>query len=102
LAVLEREGDRAGQAQTWDSLGHAHHHLGHHAEAAACYRHALELVRELGDRFGEAEGFDRIGDVQYDTGDLATARLSWRQALDILTELDHPSAERIRLKLARS
>ena len=73
-AVLEREGDRAGQAQTWDSLGHAHHHLGHHAEAAACYRHALELVRELGDRFGEAEGFDRIGDVQYDTGDLATAR----------------------------
>ena len=39
---------------------------------------------------------------QYDTGDLATARLSWRQALDILTELDHPSAKRVRAKLARS
>ena len=30
-----------GQADTWDSLGYAHHHLGHHAEAIACYRHAL-------------------------------------------------------------
>jgi tetratricopeptide (TPR) repeat protein len=100
LTLLEQEGDRAGQAQTWDSLGHAHHGLGHHAEAAACYGHALELVRELGDRFSEAEGLDRIGDVQRDTGDQATARLSWRQALDILDELGHPSAERIRAKLA--
>jgi tetratricopeptide (TPR) repeat protein/transcriptional regulator with XRE-family HTH domain len=100
LTLLEQEGDRAGQAQTWDSLGHAHHGLGQHAEAAACYRHALELVRELGDRFGEAEGLDRIGDVQRDTGDPATARRSWRRALDILTELGHPSAERIRAKLA--
>jgi hypothetical protein len=47
-------GFRPGPANTWDTLGYAHYHLGHHTEALACYATALTLFRGLGDRHQEA------------------------------------------------
>ena len=58
-----RLGDRDGEADTWDSLGYAHHHLGHHAQAADCYQHALTLFRDLGDRYNEADTLTHLGDT---------------------------------------
>ena len=58
-----------GEAQTWDSLGLTHHHLGQHREAADCYGQALDLYRELaehglGDRYNEAATLVRLGDAR--------------------------------------
>ena len=47
-------GDRYGQADTLDSLGYTHHHLGHHDEATDCYRKSLDLFRDIGDRYKQA------------------------------------------------
>jgi tetratricopeptide (TPR) repeat protein len=55
LTLFQEHNDHIGQAGTWDSLGYAHHHLGHHTHAFASYQHALDLYRNLGDRHGEAD-----------------------------------------------
>jgi len=88
------------EAATWDSLGYAHHHLGGHGESAACYRRALDLVREVGDRFGQAGTLGNIGDAQYAAGHLHEARVAWEEALAILEDLLHPGASQVRAKLA--
>jgi len=88
------------EAATWDSLGYAHHHLGDHAESAACYQRALDLHREVGNRWGQAETLDSIGDARNAAGDPRQARAAWEEALVILDDLRHPYAEQIRDKLA--
>jgi tetratricopeptide (TPR) repeat protein len=98
-------GDRRGLANTWDSLGYAHHHLGNHEQATICYQRALDLLGELGDRYCEAQTLNRLGDTREIAHDLNGARLAWQHAVDILDQLgypgDHfyPSAEKIRAKL---
>jgi tetratricopeptide (TPR) repeat protein len=85
---------------TWDSLGYAHHHPGHHTRAIACYHHAITLYHELGDRYYEADTLTRLGDSHYSAGDTNDARDVWQQALAILTDLDHRAADTVRTKLA--
>jgi tetratricopeptide (TPR) repeat protein len=93
--------DRYGQARTWDSLGNAHHHLGHHTEASVCYDRSLDLFRALGDRYNEATTLTRLGETHRVAGALDAARGAWRHALDILDELGHPDAEPVGAKLRR-
>ncbi|MEU4251936.1 tetratricopeptide repeat protein [Amycolatopsis sp. NPDC026612] len=84
---------RPGEADTWDSLGCAHHHLGEHQRATACYRNALELFRKLGARHPQADTLIRLGDTHRDAGDSRAAHRSWLRALPILEELPHPDAD---------
>jgi len=92
--------DRRGRAPIWDSLGYAHHKLGHHAEAVACFRRALDLYRELGDRHVEGLVLMHLAEAQQAGGNTRRARVTWRRALAILTELDPPAADQIRVALA--
>src|SRR5262249_37814425 len=81
------------------SLGYAHHHLGHHTQAIACYQHALRLLRDLGDRYHEATTLTHLGDTHHTAGNPDAARDAWQQALTILDQLDHPHADTVRAKL---
>ena len=87
------------QAATWDSLGYAHHHLGHHTQAITCYQHAVTLYRDLGDRHEEATTLTNLGDTHHTTGNPHAARDAWQHALTILDDLHHPDAEDVRGKL---
>lgn len=100
--MLQELGDRAGQSDSWDSLGHAHHHLGHHQLALTCFHHCLDLTRDVGDRSHEGVLLARIGDTYKATGDPRAARDAWKHALTILDELDPPNAKRVRMKLGDS
>ena len=51
------------QAETWDSLGYAHHHLGQPLQAIVCYEHAIDLYRDFGDRYNEADTLAHLGDT---------------------------------------
>lgn len=62
-----------GIANTLDSLGYAHHHVGDHEQAIGCYRQALVTVRETGHRCAEGETLIRLGDSHCSAGDLAAA-----------------------------
>jgi DNA-binding SARP family transcriptional activator/tetratricopeptide (TPR) repeat protein len=90
---------RHGRANALDSLGYAHHHLGHHTQALTCYRHAMDLFRDLGDRHNEATILNRLGDTHQASGNSDAARDAYQQAMDILTDLDHPDAGTVRTKL---
>jgi tetratricopeptide (TPR) repeat protein len=83
----------------WDSLGHAHHHLGDHVDAIACYQRALDLIRDLGGGFCDSVILVHRGDAHHAVGDRAAARDAWRQALAILDDLRHPDADQVRAKL---
>ncbi|QNE21599.1 tetratricopeptide repeat protein [Kribbella qitaiheensis] len=90
---------KLGEAATWDHLGYAQRGLGNQAEAARCYRKALELYQELNDRYYQALMLQNLGDVDHELGDLEAAGGWWELALDLLTELNHPSAETVASKL---
>ncbi|GIH11041.1 SARP family transcriptional regulator [Rhizocola hellebori] len=97
LAEQEMASDRA---PIWDSLGYAHHKLGHHTEAVRCFQHAVDLYGEIGDRHLEGLVLAHLAEAQQAAGALRQARASWRRALAILTELDPPAAEQARIALA--
>jgi tetratricopeptide (TPR) repeat protein len=92
-------GNRAGQADTWDSLGYAHHHLGQHSQAISCYRHALNLERALDDRYSEADTLTRLGNTHYAAGNPHAARDAWQLALTIFEQFEHPDAKMVRTKI---
>lgn len=82
------------------SLGFVQHRLGHHHDATASYRRALDQFRDLDRRHLQAVTLADLGDVHHDAGQPAAARDAWKQALDIFTDLDHPHAAQVRAKLA--
>jgi tetratricopeptide (TPR) repeat protein len=82
-----------------DSLGYAHHQLGNHAEATACYQQAIDLHREIGSRLSLAEALGHLGDACHAAGSPAEARAAWEEALTVLAGLNHPDADQIRAKL---
>ncbi|MFC8429482.1 BTAD domain-containing putative transcriptional regulator [Streptomyces sp. NPDC057253] len=101
LSLYRRMSDRGGshEANTWDTLAYAHHHLGNYRRAQTCYRRAIDKLRRNGDRYNEAGSLTRLGDTCAASGDDAAARAVWAQAADILTEIDPPWAAEVRAKL---
>ena len=94
-------GNRHGESNAWDSLGYAHHQMGEHAAAAACYQQALDLRFELGEHLARAKTLISLGDVQDAGGSPAAARDAWQSALDILSAMRHPDAAEARARLHR-
>ncbi|MFF5203235.1 tetratricopeptide repeat protein [Micromonospora parva] len=97
--MLQDVDDVQGQADTWDSLGHAHHQLGDDRRAIACYEHALELFTQVHDRYAEASTYVNLGGSHRALGDLGATRAAWRRALTILDELGDADADSIRANL---
>jgi tetratricopeptide (TPR) repeat protein len=102
LTLSAEIGDRWTEGCVWDSVGYAEHHLGNLAEAAVCYQRALSILRESGARVSEAGTLTRLGDTRHAAGQLAQASEAWQQALAILEDLQHPDADPVRGKLART
>ena len=100
LTLSAELGHRHTEASAWDSLGFAEHQDGEFGQAVTCYQRALSLFRELGDRNYEANTLSHLGDSRQAAGELSGAREAWRQALAILDDLGHPSAEKVRAKVA--
>jgi DNA-binding SARP family transcriptional activator len=94
------EKDHGGRASALDSLGYIYHRLGHHKQAAASYREALDLRRMLGERYNEATTLNQLGDAELACDNPDAARDSWALALTILDQLAHPDAYPLRHKLA--
>ncbi|HZM79030.1 MAG TPA: tetratricopeptide repeat protein [Candidatus Limnocylindrales bacterium] len=100
LALYRELNDDNGQADCWDSLGYAYSHIGEFTRAKTCYERALAHYRRHGDRFYEADTLAHLGDSHHAAGELEAAQAAWQEALSILDSLQHPFAERIRMKLA--
>jgi tetratricopeptide (TPR) repeat protein len=92
LALHRQFGDQHSEPSTLDSLAYAYRHLGHHAEAAACCRRAVELHADLGFHYQKAETLIYAGDAHQVSGDVPAAHDAWTQALAILDDLRHPRA----------
>jgi len=99
LALVCELGDLSTQAHTWDSLGYIYLHLDRHPQAVGCYQHAILLFSATGDLYGEATSLSRLGDVHDAIGTGDAARRAWMRALDIFGRLDHPDADKVRVKL---
>jgi tetratricopeptide (TPR) repeat protein len=100
--VLQREaGYLDSLADTLDSIGYAHHRLGHHADAIASCRQALDVARRQLNRRQEADTLIRLSDAHVSAGHQDPARDLWQQALGILDDLGRADADEVRAKLAK-
>jgi tetratricopeptide (TPR) repeat protein len=86
---------RPHEGQVWDTLGFAHHHLGHHAKAVACYRRAVQILDDHGYLYNKAVTLTWAGEAYRAAGDAQAAREAWRQALAILKATRHPDTARV-------
>ena len=94
-------GNRTGEADTLDSLGYAHHQLGHCSEAIACYQRAIEALGDADDLHMRAMVLGRLGDAHDAAGHDKAARDAWLKALAMLDGLNHPDAAGMRSRLSR-
>ncbi|MFD0304076.1 BTAD domain-containing putative transcriptional regulator [Streptomyces sp. NPDC127119] len=100
LSMCLALGDHLNAAHTWDSMGHAHHHLGQYADAVTAFEHALDLYRRQGDLPWFIAGtLTRLGDTHRGAGDPDAARAAWTEALAIMDDLGHADAESLRDRL---
>ncbi|MGH8877838.1 MAG: tetratricopeptide repeat protein, partial [Stackebrandtia sp.] len=100
LAAEHGHHDAHAEAETWDSLGYAHHHLGDPEQAVSCYQKALDLLNGTGDRYFTTVVLTNLGDVYVSVADSDAARRVWKQALTTLDELEHPYADKVRARLS--
>ncbi len=100
LALFREIGDRNGQANTLNNLGHVDLRQCRYEQATSHHRQALSLFREIGDRTGEAEALNGLGEVLLATGQPGQARHHWQEALALYTSLGAPEARKIRARLA--
>ncbi|WP_030056111.1 MULTISPECIES: AfsR/SARP family transcriptional regulator [Streptomyces] len=100
LPILRANGNRRGEAATWDSIGYAHHHLGRYRQALECYEHALDGYRDAADEYNQTEVLDHLADTHLALGHHTEARATWHRAADLLTTLGHPDADALRTKAA--
>ncbi|MFG3689626.1 tetratricopeptide repeat protein [Micromonospora sp. NPDC047740] len=96
LTLLQRFGDRHGEASAWDTLGRLCSRLGDRGQADRCYEHALALFRDLGDQFFEAEVLIHRAEDRWAVGDQDAARADWDASARILAGLHHPWAAIVR------
>jgi tetratricopeptide (TPR) repeat protein len=99
LRLIDPNNHRA-LADTWDSIGFAHHHLSDFAQAADAYRHALTLARQAGARHLEATVLTHLGDTHHTAGEHAAAHDAWEPALKIMVDIDATAADEIRDRIA--
>ncbi|WP_331740278.1 tetratricopeptide repeat protein (plasmid) [Streptomyces sp. NBC_00015] len=95
LALQQELGHDAGTADTWDSIGHALHHLGQYDEAVAAYGNALALYRQLDAPRLRAITLMHLGDTHLSAGHPEAAHAAWTEALDAMDELGDADAEQL-------
>ncbi|GAA3431256.1 AfsR/SARP family transcriptional regulator [Kutzneria kofuensis] len=81
LEVFRELDDRAGEADTLDSLGLIAERGGRHADAVDHFRRSIEMYRELGNFTVIAGLHDRLGRALLGLGDRPAARRAWEHAL---------------------
>ncbi|MBO1413745.1 tetratricopeptide repeat protein [Streptomyces sp. FH025] len=100
LPVLRANGNRRGEAATWDSIGYAHHNLGRYRQALECYEQALDGYRFAADEYNQTEVLEHLADTHLALGHHAEARAALHRAADLLTALGHSAADVLRAKAA--
>ena len=88
LRLFERLGDKAGQAEAWNSIGTANYGLGDTEASLAAVRHAYDLWTAVGDRRGVARALNNFGALSRNIGRLDEAVSYFEQALRVFEELD--------------
>ena len=102
LALIAKLGGlRASSTAILDTLGYIELQLGNFAQAATYFESALrDAERHVRPPPLEAEILTHLGDARHAAGELPQARQAWRQALAIYDDIRHPSADKVRAKLA--
>jgi CHAT domain-containing protein len=98
LKLLRGENDRAGQAETWITLGDHWWRNGRYPDALAAYRDAARLREELGDKRGLAAALNGVGRLCFNQGDLAGSQEAHARALALCRETDDKAGQARALK----
>ena len=87
LAVYRDIGNRWGQANSIQSLGHIARMRARYDEAAERYEQALAVYRDIGNRWGQANSIKSLGHIAYSRARYDEAAERYEQALAVYREI---------------
>ena len=89
LELFRDLGDRVGQGDAINSLGHMHRRTGDYPASVTCHQQALDLFRDLNHRRGQAEALFGLSQAYWATVGYPPARACAEQALELFRDLGH-------------
>ncbi len=96
LAICPDTGDRHGEGQALNTLGHAYRKLRRLEEAVGCYQSALVICQETGDRHGEGQALSNLGHAYQELRLSDRAAVFWQGAAAAMRDAgDHDQAARL-------
>ena len=93
LAIKIEIGDRAGEANSYVSLGTVFQSLGEYGKAKEFLEKSLAIKIEIGDRAGEANSYENLGIVFKHLGKFEKAKEYYKKALKITMEIGNRLGE---------
>lgn len=93
LQTARRIGDRRGELNALNAIGHTNRSQGRHGPAVDNFEHATYIAREIGDRGGEHNALWGLGDVHRMRADYGLAVDCYQQALNIAREVGDRGGE---------
>ena len=100
LAIAREICDRRGEGAALGNLGDAHADLGDARQAIGYYEQALLIDREIGYKPGEGSDLWNSARAHASLGNRPEAIARAAAALEIYEAIAHPSAAKVRAKLA--
>jgi tetratricopeptide (TPR) repeat protein len=99
LRACRRTGDTDIMTSAWLIMGDVHRNRAELTRSLACYRTAARLSAAIEHRYKRAVALSSAAEVHLERGSRDDAVRAWREALDLLDLLDHPSADKLRVRL---
>ena len=100
LALTAKLGPCRFEHAILDTLGYIDLQLGNFTQATTYFESALRDAERHSDAPMQAEILTHLGEARHAAGELPQARQAWQQALAIYDNIQHPSAGKVRAKLA--
>ena len=93
MEIMQRIGDRAGEAATWHQLATIDFKKGDYDAARKKFEKAMEIMQTIGDRVGEAGTWHQLAMIDQNKGDYEAARGNFGKAMKIWQQIGDRAGE---------
>jgi tetratricopeptide (TPR) repeat protein len=97
MKIMQKKGDRSGEAAAWHALATIDLRTGNNEKAREKFEEAMKIDRQIGDRAGEAQTLHQLATIDLKKGDNEEARKKFEESMRIKQQIGDRSGEAVTL-----